>query len=112
MELTFCRKSEVHEPLPEEELPLKWSQAAPCIGKRVATLHLTATSDSELKLIWSGAQRSAIIARAFTNGVWRARPIMRASVATRASMRACPFAHAQPMCAHVALVTCVLYRGA
>ena len=44
----------VHEPLPEEELPLKWSQAAPCMGKRVATLHITASSDTELRLIWSG----------------------------------------------------------
>ena len=44
----------VHEPLPEDELPLKWSQAAPCMGKRVATLHVTASGDSELKLIWSG----------------------------------------------------------
>ena len=44
----------VHEPLPEEDLPLKWSQAAPCIGKRVVTLHITASSATELKLIWSG----------------------------------------------------------
>ena len=44
----------VHGPLPEDELPLKWSEAAPCMGKRVATLHLTAASETELKLIWSG----------------------------------------------------------
>ena len=44
----------VHEPLPEEDLPLKWSEAAPCMGKRVATLHLTASSDTALKMIWSG----------------------------------------------------------
>ena len=44
----------VHEPLSEDELPLKWSEAAPCIGKRVATLHITAPSDDQLKLLWSG----------------------------------------------------------
>lgn len=46
----------VHEPLPEDELPLKWSEATPCMGKRVATLHITASSETGLKLIWSGAQ--------------------------------------------------------
>ena len=44
----------VHEPSPEDELPLKWCEAAPCMGKKVATLHITASSDTHLKLIWSG----------------------------------------------------------
>ena len=44
----------VHEPAQESELPLKWHEAAPVIGKRVATCHLTAASDTQLKLIWSG----------------------------------------------------------
>ena len=44
----------VHEPLPEDKLPLKWHEAAPCMGKKVAMLHMTASSDSDLKLIWSG----------------------------------------------------------
>jgi hypothetical protein len=42
-----------HPPAAEEELPLKWHEAAPCIGKRVATCHLT-SSESELKFIFSG----------------------------------------------------------
>ena len=29
-------------------------EAAPCIGKRVATCHLTASSETELKFVWSG----------------------------------------------------------
>lgn len=73
--MIFCRENKVHEHLPEEELPLNWHQAAPCMGKSVATLHLTATSDSALKLMWSGTQRSSIISRAFANGVRRARHI-------------------------------------
>jgi hypothetical protein len=44
----------VHEPAPESEMPLQWHEAAPCMGKRVATCHLTAASDTALKLIWSG----------------------------------------------------------
>jgi hypothetical protein len=44
----------MHEPAQESELPLKWHEAVPCMGKRVATCHLTAASDTALKLIWSG----------------------------------------------------------
>ena len=44
----------VHDPAQESELPLKWHEAVPCMGKRVATCHLTAASDTALKLIWSG----------------------------------------------------------
>ena len=44
----------VHAPAQESEMPLKWHEACPCIGKREATVHLTAASDTELKLIWSG----------------------------------------------------------
>ena len=44
----------LHPPTQGSEMPLKFHEAAPCIGKRVATLHLSATSDTELKLIWSG----------------------------------------------------------
>ena len=44
----------VHEPAQESEMPLKWTEGAPCIGKRVATCHLTAASDTLLKLIWTG----------------------------------------------------------
>ena len=44
----------LHDPTEESELPLKWNEAAPCIGKRVLTCHLTAENDTELKLIWSG----------------------------------------------------------
>ena len=54
----------VHGPLSEDELPLKWSEAAPVMGKRVATLHLTAASETELKMIWSGAQQSSVVSRA------------------------------------------------
>lgn len=52
-EMTYERYT-LHGPAEEEELPLKWHEAAPCIGKRVATCHLTAASDTELKMIWSG----------------------------------------------------------
>ena len=44
----------LHDPTEESELPLKWNEAAPCIGKRVLTCHLTAENDTELKFIWSG----------------------------------------------------------
>ena len=44
----------VNEPAPESDLPLKWSEAQPCIGKRVLTCHLTAASETELKLVFSG----------------------------------------------------------
>lgn len=44
----------LHAPAEESELPLKWHEAAPCIGKRVVTCHLVASSDSELKFIFSG----------------------------------------------------------
>ena len=44
----------LHDPAEESELPLKWNEAAPCIGKRVLTCHLTAENETELKLIWSG----------------------------------------------------------
>ena len=44
----------LHPPSQESDMPLKFHQAAPCIGKRVATLHLSASSDTEMKLIWSG----------------------------------------------------------
>ena len=44
----------VHDPAQESQLPLKWHEAAPCMGKRVATCHLTAASDTALKLIRSG----------------------------------------------------------
>ena len=54
----------VHEPLPEDGLPLKWHEAAPCMGKRVATCHITAPSDRELKLIWSGTQQFSTISSA------------------------------------------------
>ena len=64
----------VHEPLPEDELPLKWSEAAPCTGKRIATLHLTASSDTHLKLIWSGALHSSVIVCACMGTSIRARP--------------------------------------
>ena len=43
-----------HAPAEESELPLKWHEACPVIGKRVATCHLTASSETELKFIWSG----------------------------------------------------------
>ena len=60
---------------PEDELPLKWSEAAPCMGKRVATLHLTAASETELKMIWSGAQQSSVVSRACMCAGMRARPL-------------------------------------
>ena len=44
----------VHAPSEEKDMPLKWHEAAPCIGKRVATCHLNASSETELKFIWSG----------------------------------------------------------
>ena len=44
----------LHPPSQESDMPLKFHEAAPCIGKRVATLHLSASSDTEMKLIWSG----------------------------------------------------------
>ena len=44
----------LHDPAEESELPLKWNEAAPCIGKRVLTCHLTAENETELKFIWSG----------------------------------------------------------
>ena len=69
----------VHEPLPEDELPLKWSEAAPCTGKRIATLHLTASSDTHLKLIWSGALHSSVIVCACMGTSIRARPFAYAS---------------------------------
>ena len=43
-----------NDPAEESELPLKWHEAAPCIGKRVLTCHLAAgATDTELKFIWS-----------------------------------------------------------
>ena len=44
----------LHDPAEESELPLKWNEAAPCIGKRVLTYHLTAENETQLKFIWSG----------------------------------------------------------
>ena len=44
----------LHDPAEESELPLKFDEAAPCIGKRVLTCHLTAENETELKFIWSG----------------------------------------------------------
>ena len=86
----------VHEPLPEEELPLKWSQAAPCMGKRVATFHIhTASSDTELKLIWSGFRQSLIISRAYMCASGVRGTSMRANVATRACT---PFRTEANMC--------------
>ena len=44
----------LHDQAEECELPLKFYEAAPCIGKRVLTCHLTAENETELKIIWSG----------------------------------------------------------
>ena len=44
----------LHDPAEESELPLKFYEAAPCIGKRVLTCHLTAENETEMKCIWSG----------------------------------------------------------
>ena len=59
----------------QKKLPLKWSQAAPCMGERVATCHLAATSQTDLKLVWSGARRSSIhrMCSMYATGVWHAR---------------------------------------
>ena len=70
------KRDQVHEPLPEEELPLKWHQAAPCMGKRVATVHLAASSETDqLKLVWSGAPQLSIyrMRSMYAKGVWHAR---------------------------------------
>lgn len=44
----------LHAPAEESELPLKWHEACPCMGKRIVTCHLVASSDTELKFIFSG----------------------------------------------------------
>ncbi len=44
----------VHDATPPKDLPLKWNEAQPCIGKRVVTCTVRATSESALKLIFSG----------------------------------------------------------
>ena len=52
-EMNYCEHYHLHPPAEESDLPLKWHEAAPCIGKRVLTCHLTSTG-AELKFIWSG----------------------------------------------------------
>ena len=37
-----------------EDMPLKWNEAGPCIGKRVVSMHLCAQSETALKIVWSG----------------------------------------------------------
>ena len=81
----------VHEPAQESELPLKWHEAAPVIGKRVATCHLTAASDTQLKLIWSGntwAFRDAMDEAGIKGAAMRA-SMQRATVYVYVCLRVC-----------------------
>ena len=81
----------VHEPAQESELPLKWHEAAPVIGKRVATCHLTAASDTHLKLIWSGntwAFRDAMDEAGIKGAAMRA-SMQRATVYVYVCLRVC-----------------------
>ena len=80
----------LHDPAEESELPLKWNEAAPCIGKRVLTCHLTAENETELKFIWSGntwAFRDAMDEYAIKGVGFRAR-VCAAVALSRACSRA------------------------
>ena len=52
-EMNYSEHYHLHPPAEESDLPLKWHEAAPVIGKRVLTCHLTSSTESELKFIWS-----------------------------------------------------------